>query len=492
MITFGDGSSIFSHGIDNTVFLQKFDPYGVRPWPGGLVVAHDNDSSDFGGGSLIVSDGAGGAVVCWYDHRGAFQSGSFYLNDALYMQRVDNDGVVRWQTGGVLVVPPDSGMKQGRLVSDGSGGAIVAGIEDGFGYPGAPNRNRIFAARIDGNGTKRWDVTLESSDSGGIVFIDAARAGRYIYVEYKDYRGYPLGQDFTWIIDTAGVAGPPPWIGTFTNVAWKDSVLFSNVIHEGTRAMRKVDQFGDIEWSTPYSVPDSGCLGGLPFRFIILVPDNVGGAFYLYTCQDTIYRFRSDGTFDRRNFPMIAEIGHYIDYSGDGGLVIANGDGLAQRWDSLGIPTWGSLPIVYQSDPENSEFEDYWGDKNGGIITTFFALSQGLSAQHTGRYGQPGVIVTFQAETQSPIPLKAFSFQNFPNPFNSSTTIFYTLPSRAHVFMEIVNILGQQIEVLVDKPQDAGDYAVSWSGETLPSGVYFSTFKVNGNTIKTSKMILAR
>src|SRR5262245_27089922 len=85
VVTFNDGSSIFSHGIENTVYVQKFDPAGYRVWPG-IVVAHDNDSSDFDGGSLIVSDSNGGAVLGWEDHRGAYWDPNYgiYRNNAYY------------------------------------------------------------------------------------------------------------------------------------------------------------------------------------------------------------------------------------------------------------------------------------------------------------------------------------------------------------------------------------------------------------------------
>jgi len=287
MITFDDGSSIISHGLDNTVFLQKFDPEGYRVWPG-IVVAHDNDSSASFGGSFIVSDGSGGAVLCWEDHRGAYWDPVYgrYVNEAFYMQRVDRDGIVRWQEGGVLVVPPDSGTKSGRFVSDGSGGGIIVAVESGFTYPGAPIRQRLFAARVGNNGTKLWDVTLESSDVGGEIFLlDVDRAGRFVYVDYKDYRSYPLGQDFTWILDTAGVAGPAPWVGSFTNVAWKDSILFT--IGADPRALRKFGSDGLLLWNTP--IDNDTCLS-IPASQDFLVPDGVGGCYLLCIDEDSLTR----------------------------------------------------------------------------------------------------------------------------------------------------------------------------------------------------------
>jgi hypothetical protein len=68
--------------------------------------------------------------------------------------------------------------------------------------------------------------------------------------------------------------------------------------------------------------------------------------------------------------------------------------------------------------------------------------------------------------------------QNFPNPFNAATTIMYALPVDAPVKIEVFNILGQKVAILVDGPQPAGVHSIIWnsdddSGRSLASGVYF-------------------
>jgi flagellar hook assembly protein FlgD len=63
--------------------------------------------------------------------------------------------------------------------------------------------------------------------------------------------------------------------------------------------------------------------------------------------------------------------------------------------------------------------------------------------------------------------------QNYPNPFNPSTTIGFSNPKRAHVRIEILNVLGQVLETLVDKTEEAGVWSVRWNAENSPSGLYF-------------------
>jgi hypothetical protein len=70
------------------------------------------------------------------------------------------------------------------------------------------------------------------------------------------------------------------------------------------------------------------------------------------------------------------------------------------------------------------------------------------------------------------IPSEFSLRQNYPNPFNPGTAITYTLPSQSHVSIRITNILGQEVQTLVDEVQPAGERTVTWNADRFPSGVY--------------------
>jgi endo-1,4-beta-xylanase len=63
--------------------------------------------------------------------------------------------------------------------------------------------------------------------------------------------------------------------------------------------------------------------------------------------------------------------------------------------------------------------------------------------------------------------------QNFPNPFNPSTTIRYDVPKYAQVKIAVYDVLGREIAVLVDENQPAGRYSIAFHATDLPSGAYF-------------------
>jgi flagellar hook assembly protein FlgD len=88
-------------------------------------------------------------------------------------------------------------------------------------------------------------------------------------------------------------------------------------------------------------------------------------------------------------------------------------------------------------------------------------------------------------------PGKFLLSQNYPNPFNPTTTIAYELPKSADVTIEILDILGRRIDLLISAKQDAGHYAVTWDGKDKSSGIYFYRIQA-GDFTETKKMLLLK
>ncbi|MEO1021513.1 MAG: BspA family leucine-rich repeat surface protein [Bacteroidota bacterium] len=101
-------------------------------------------------------------------------------------------------------------------------------------------------------------------------------------------------------------------------------------------------------------------------------------------------------------------------------------------------------------------------------------------------------------DPESELPTKVALSQNFPNPFNPTTTIKYELPVRSEVRLEIYDIVGRKVATLVSgEPQSAGRYEVRFDASALASGMYLyrlETLNANGGgvTIFTRKMMLIK
>jgi hypothetical protein len=104
---------------------------------------------------------------------------------------------------------------------------------------------------------------------------------------------------------------------------------------------------------------------------------------------------------------------------------------------------------------------------------------------------EPDAIFIAKVEIEETIPQRYTLEQNFPNPFNPSTTIRYEIPRDVKVTIDVYNLLGQKIRTLVDEEHSAGVYQIVFTGEMLASGVYFYRLQA-GNYTEIKKMVLLR
>ncbi|MFZ4621025.1 MAG: T9SS type A sorting domain-containing protein, partial [Bacteroidota bacterium] len=81
--------------------------------------------------------------------------------------------------------------------------------------------------------------------------------------------------------------------------------------------------------------------------------------------------------------------------------------------------------------------------------------------------------------------------QNFPNPFNPSTTIQYTVGQRTNVQLNVYNVLGQKVAALVNETKEPGRYTASFNGRALSSGLYFYEMRA-GSFVSVKKMMLLK
>lgn len=91
------------------------------------------------------------------------------------------------------------------------------------------------------------------------------------------------------------------------------------------------------------------------------------------------------------------------------------------------------------------------------------------------------------APASSSLPTSYQLQQNYPNPFNPTTTVAFALPQASHVKLSVFNILGQQVETLVDSDMPAGEHSVEWDAGRFSSGIYFYRLEADGFT-QTRKM----
>lgn len=82
-------------------------------------------------------------------------------------------------------------------------------------------------------------------------------------------------------------------------------------------------------------------------------------------------------------------------------------------------------------------------------------------------------------------------FQNYPNPFNPTTTIEYIIAKSDDVKIVIYDLLGREVNTILNKNQNAGNYKVIFNASNLSSGIYYYQL-ISGNNIQTKSMILLK
>ena len=92
-------------------------------------------------------------------------------------------------------------------------------------------------------------------------------------------------------------------------------------------------------------------------------------------------------------------------------------------------------------------------------------------------------------EKSSSTPGAFALYQNYPNPFNPSTTISFSLPSKAFVSLKVFDVLGRKISILVSEELTEGNHSCQWNAVNVPSGIYFYRLQA-GTLTKTMKLVL--
>ena len=98
--------------------------------------------------------------------------------------------------------------------------------------------------------------------------------------------------------------------------------------------------------------------------------------------------------------------------------------------------------------------------------------------------------------TGSQLPKEYALYENYPNPFNPTTTIKYSIKENIWVKLIIYNVMGQVVRTLVDETKPSGVYMVKWDGHTdnsekVSSGMYFYRLEA-GHFVKTKRMTLVQ
>lgn len=180
---------------------------------------------------------------------------------------------------------------------------------------------------------------------------------------------------------------------------------------------------------------------------------------------------QASGTVARLHHAQYSVLPSKIYCVGDGGTILKTTDDGA-TWGRQQSGTTRNLNSVFSYISD----EFGWAAGDSGTIL------------HTTDGGGP---ITEVSESDLQLPVAATLGQNFPNPFNPTTTIEFSLPHGEFVMLSIFNILGETVATLVSENLPAGIHHATWNAQGSPSGIYFYRLR-SATFIKSKKVVLLR
>lgn len=156
------------------------------------------------------------------------------------------------------------------------------------------------------------------------------------------------------------------------------------------------------------------------------------------------------------------------------------------------------LGYTYLLMEENGDRSNYVGRYSNLKPNSWEEFEENRIQLMNGLFGESG----FESEPEEDlnneiIPARVTLHRNYPNPFNPTTTISFSIPDESIVELTVYNIKGQKVKTLVNSNLDDGNHSVIWngideSGKSVSSGIYFYKLSVDGKSKSIKKCIMLK
>lgn len=205
------------------------------------------------------------------------------------------------------------------------------------------------------------------------------------------------------------------------------------------------------------------------------------------TSGGTLYFYKNIGTHASPIYSLISPAFNSIDVGNDAMPFVVDVDGNGKNDLLIGNSEGNIFHYQFNSTTKQYDFvtsqfaqidvrlnaspalADIDGD---GDVDMF--VGNGKGGVFFFEHGAVNTVVKSPTTVPTSVDLK----QNFPNPFNSSTTISFTLPYEARVEISVFDLLGRKVETLAESFLQIGEHSVFWNAADIPSGIYFYRLSV--------------
>jgi len=378
-------------------------------------------------------------------------------------------------------------------------GYIITGYTKSFGA----GSNDVFLIKTNSSGNEVWSRTFGGSQDDEGYSVEQTTDDEYIVAGVTS--SYGSGSRDVWLIKIDS-SGNEVWNKTFggfsSDGAWSVQqtvdkgyimtgwTFSSGPGYLGNVFLVKADSSGNEEWSKAF--------GGSDADRGYFVEQTIDSGYIItgYTSSfgaglDDMLLIKTDKSGNEewnKTFGGTGrDYGYSVQQTTDEGYIIT---GYTLSYGAGGDDVWVVKTDINGNEEWNNTYGGVYSDvgysiketSDGGYIITGHTLSYGAGV-HDVWLIRIGSNVT-EMGTQLRIS-SYYLYQNFPNPFNPTTSIEFSLPVAADVELIVYNMLGQQVVSLINGQRSAGNHSVLWNandsnGMKLSSGIYFYMLKASG------------
>ena len=423
----------------NDAYLVKVDSLGNHYWSR-LYGGPDYDEAR----SVLQTTHGGYIIAGWTKSFGIGSSN-------IYLIRTNSQGDTLWTRtyGGSYINFAESLQKtfDGGYVISGYTRAHIGDLTD------------MFLVRIDSLGDTLWTRSFGGADNRTANDVKQTSDGGYILAGGNPHSG---GSEYDMYLVKTDSLGDTLWTRTYGGSDRDGAVSVLQTedggyiatgytrsfgAGEGDIWVIRTDLLGDTIWTRTYGSVDN--------EYATSMQETLHGGYIIvgatgtYGGETDLYLIKIDNAGDTL-WTLIyggedIDVGTSVDLTNDGGYIIA---GYTWNWETPA---------------------DCWLVKTG---------------PDTAVSGAP--VIQWVSHPRDFILHPAY-----PNPFNPTTTISFDVPFQSHVNLNIYNILGKRIGVLMDRTMPQGIHQVQWDGSDLPSGIYFVRANA-GEFMQTRKVVLLK
>ena len=369
--------------------------------------------------------------------------------------------------------------------------------------PDGPCSQNYILATVNGN-----------PDLNGVTFLPHETVGNIIVGDGGTIVQFDLNNQIISIFNPAGTQNLN---AIEQDLNYVSSVLTLIAVGNSGTVIKSTDH--GLNWSVvnfPFSTDLKVChLDG----DYITVGGNDYSAYQSYDCGDTWEQIGLGENFNSvgpTSFNAIFFYDENVGYmGGPWGLMGKTTDG-GTNWTTFGVLDFEEITDLFFSSPDSGVVVGKPGmvrfTADGGntwqedtMITNFVG---GRNIKQIGVFNENigsvlidgGVTIAFATDSslltavnEDEIHIHNYSLSNnYPNPFNPSTIIEYSLPQYGFVTLRIYDMLGREIATLVNEEKPAGNYKFEFEASNLASGVYYYHITVGNEFVETRKMILLK